>query len=383
MLFRFLTFFTFFSVGLCGTTFFLLRRRLGLSRTGNRNLLIIFSLTALFMIVSPMIYRGMKPDVESLSNGLLQWTQYLLMGWLAMLLLVFLTLEFAQLFSRPFDPKKRIFLTEGVAKGVFFGTTLATGIGFLEANAGPEIHDVKIKLPTLPTSFQGLVIAQISDVHIGPLLHRNFLNGVIDQVMSLNPDLIFITGDLVDGSVDQLRDQVEPLKRLQAKEGVYFCTGNHEYYSGVDEWIPHLESMGIHVFKNTNKILTRKNGSNEEKLMIAGVYDWKAAQTVGEVCDPKRAAETSESVNCKLLLSHNPKGVADTVAAGFDLQFSGHTHAGQFAPLTFFMKIFLQHTEGLYQVSERTQLYINRGTGYWGPPNRLGKRSEITKITLS
>ncbi len=375
-------FFTWFSFALTGLTYYLLRRRLKLGKTGNRILFSFFLLVAILMITGGSVYRRYQPDVDSFGSNLLQWSQYLLMGWLATTFLVMMISEVLQLLSKPFDPKKRIFLTEGAAKGILIGTSLATVGGLLEANAGPEVTPIQIKLPTLPPAFKGLTIAQISDIHIGPLLHRGFLDKVVDQVMALNPDIIAITGDLVDGTVEQLRHQMEPLRRLKAKDGIYFCTGNHEYYSGVEEWIKELESMGIHVFKNSNVVFTRKDASSDEKLLLGGVYDLKSYNVSNHTCDPKKAAETSENVGCKILLSHNPMGAPETADAGFDLQLSGHTHAGQFMPFTFILKMVLKYTEGHYFVNEKTQLYINRGTGYWGPPNRLGKRSEITHLTL-
>lgn len=345
--------------------------------------MLVFLLAALLMIVASSTYRYYQPQVEGLGSNVLQWAQYLVMGWLAVSFLFFGTAELLQLISKPFDPKKRIFLTESVTQGLIVGTTLASISGFLDAKAGPEIHSVEIKLPTLPDSFKGLVLAQISDVHIGPLLHRSFLDQVVDRVMSLNPDLILITGDLVDGTVSQLQDQMGALKRLKAKEGIYFCTGNHEYYSGVEEWVAYLQSIGVQVLQNSNVIFKRTGPSGvEEKLMLAGVPDFRASPGTAHEYNPKKAAETQEPIGCKILISHNPHGIESAAEAGFHFQLSGHTHAGQFMPFTFFMKLFLKHTEGHYQINETTQLYVNRGTGYWGPPNRLGKRAEITKITL-
>ena len=300
-------------------------------------------------------------------------------------MLTFLALEIVQQISKPFDPKKRIFLTEGVARGVVAGTTVAAFGGLAQAEMGPNIKPVKIQLKTLPKSFDQRVIAQISDVHIGPLLHERFLNRVVDHVLSLSPDVIVITGDLVDGTIDQLKNLVEPLKRLKAKEGIFFCTGNHEYYSGAEEWIGYLESIGIHVFKNSNVLLSRTNSEGStEKLMLAGVYDWQAwKHSEAHRADPVAAAKTNEPVSCKILLAHNPQSTEANAQAGFDLQLSGHTHAGQFYPFVFLAGFVHKYFEGLYQVNERMQVYVNRGTGYWGPPNRLGKSSEVTHITLT
>ncbi len=338
---------------------------------------------ALSIVGGPILFRATKADPNSTFQTAFQFYQYFSMGWVGTNLMVFGLLEILQMLARPFDPGKRIFLSQGVARGVLTGTTLMTVGGWIAAEAKAEVVPVDIHLPTLPKSFSGLRIAQISDVHIGPLLHRTHFEGIVDQVMALNADAIFITGDLVDGMVDQIKDLMEPLKRLKAKDGVYFCTGNHEYYSGVDEWITYLETVGIHVFKNSNVILTRPSESGVEKLMIAGVHDWHGEQFSEEHrSDPFKAAKTEEAVSCKILLAHNPYSIDDAAKAGFDFQISGHTHAGQFYPFVFIVKLRLKHNEGLYQINDKTQLYVNRGTGYWGPPNRLGKRSEITHYTL-
>jgi predicted MPP superfamily phosphohydrolase len=136
------------------------------------------------------------------------------------------------------------------------------------------------------------------------------------------------------------------------------------------------------VLQNSNITLTRKGVNGDEKILLAGVPDFKASWGSVHEYDPQKASETKETVGCKILMSHNPHGIDSAADAGFHLQLSGHTHAGQFVPFTFFMKLFIKHTEGLYQFNKATQLYVNRGTGYWGPPNRLGKRAEITQITL-
>jgi len=383
MLLRTFLFFVVVSSIVCSLTYYLLKKRLGLSRTGNQILFATLATTMFLLVAGPMTYRLANLAPSNPLNFSIQWAQYFLMGWAGTILITFGTLEIIQLLisldTKPFDPSKRIFLTEGVAKGLLATATLSVVGGFAEAQMGPKVEPVTIKLKSLPESFDGMTLAQISDIHIGPLLNKAFLENVVDQVMALNADFIFITGDLVDGSVKQIQELVEPLRKLKAKDGIYFCTGNHEYYSGAEEWIQYLEAMGIHVFKNSNLVFTRGNS----KILIGGVFDWHGGNFFPtHETNPKKAAETMEPVSCKILLAHNPKSIDGAAEAGFNLQLSGHTHAGQFYPFVFVVKIVLKHVEGLYQINESTQLYVNRGTGYWGPPNRLGKRSEITHFTL-
>jgi predicted MPP superfamily phosphohydrolase len=397
---RFMTGFLGISVLVCVLTFFLLKNRLGLSKRGNFFLLLSFVVGALLLIVGPLHYRtGVNAPIETWSH-VLQLVQYLFMGFIGVVLLTFIFAEIIQIFFTlwnfgarqmqkknpgPQDVSRRMFLTEGLARGIVVASTAATGLGYVQAEYGPKITPVTLYPKNFPKEFDGLTIAQISDVHIGPLLRKEFLQSVVDQVLSLKADLIFITGDLVDGTVEQLRDFVDPLKQLHAREGIYFCTGNHEYYSGANEWMDYLETIGITVFRNSNKIFSRPSltGGDSTKILIGGVYDWHADRFFeDQKTDPAAAAQTHEAVNCKILLAHNPYSIDGAAAAGFNLQVSGHTHAGQFYPFAFVEKLFLKHVEGLYQINENTQLYVNRGTGFWGPPNRLGKWSEITHFTL-
>ncbi len=383
---RLVLFFTVAPGTLCWITYQVLQKRLHLSPKAKQVLKIGLGLLLFLLILGPTIFRALKPAPESFISTAFQTTQYILMGWVGVLFIALIFLEAAQLLARPFDPKKRIFLTEGLTKGVIAGVTLSSGLGFWEAQAGPEVRAVQFKLPGLPPEFNGLKITQISDVHIGPLLHSAFLERVVGQVMETRPDLIFITGDLVDGSVEQLSPMMESLKKLKAPDGVFFCTGNHEYYSGVEEWIHYLESIGIRVLKNSNQIIERptaRPSENTSKILVAGVYDYQADRMhSSHKADAFLAAHCAELVSVKLLLAHNPHCIDDAAKAGFDFQFSGHTHAGQFYPFAWIVKGLFKHTEGHYQINEKTQLYVNRGTGYWGPPNRLGNRSEITAYTF-
>lgn len=384
-LFRFALFFSLISFVVTGSTYHLIKKRLNLTPQGNRILLGFHLISAFLMIFAPIQYRVNHARVDFIGNYLLQFLQYYLMGWIGITLMLFIAAELIQYIFLKFDPSKRIFLTEGVAKGFLATTGLASAGGFIQLQAGPQVQRVTIQLPTLPKAFDGITIAQLSDVHIGPLLDREFAEKIVAMTLDLKADLIALTGDFVDGSLDQLKDHVLPLKKLSARHGVYFITGNHEYYSGANEWMDHFESFGFHVLKNSNRIITR-TGENgiEEKLMIAGVFDLQAERfSAAHRSDPHRASQCLDPVVCKILLAHNPRTVEEATKAGFHLQLSGHTHAGQFYPFTWVARLVHRHFEGHYHVNGSTQIYVNRGTGFWGPPNRLGKTGEITLLTLS
>ncbi|HEY1892579.1 MAG TPA: metallophosphoesterase [Steroidobacteraceae bacterium] len=256
---------------------------------------------------------------------------------------------------------------------------LATLIGFIGARRRPRVVDVEVPLRGLPPALDGFTIAQISDVHIGPTIGRDFLRGIVEIVNSLDVDLVAITGDLVDGSVEQLASQVEPLSRLRSRLGSYFVTGNHEYYSGATAWIAELRRLGLHVLLNEHVVLE----SRGSPLLLAGVTDYSAHQfDPAHRSDPQAAlAGAAPDLRPRVLLAHQPRTAAAASDAGFDLQLSGHTHGGQFWPWNLFVRLQQPFTAGLNRLGD-LWVYTSRGSGYWGPPKRLGVPSEIARIRL-
>jgi predicted MPP superfamily phosphohydrolase len=231
----------------------------------------------------------------------------------------------------------------------------------------------------LPAPLHGFTIAQISDIHIGPTIKREYVAAIVDAVNHLNADMIAVTGDLVDGSVKQLSVHTQPLSRLSARHGAFFVTGNHEYYSGVSGWVTELRRLGLCVLMNEHVVLRHKGGV----VVVAGVTDYSAHHyDPAQQSDPAAAiAGAPADAAVKLLLAHQPRSAFAAEPVGFHLQLSGHTHGGQFWPWTFFVRLQQPFTAGLRRLGT-LWVYTSRGTGYWGPPQRLGAPSEITHLRL-
>ena len=251
-------------------------------------------------------------------------------------------------------------------------------IGFWNARRTAGVVTVEVPLAGLPRALDGFRIVQISDIHVGPTIGRRYLEGIVEAVNRLRPDLVAITGDLVDGSVPELRADVAPLSRLSSKHGSFFVTGNHEYYSGVAPWLVELGQLGIKVLHNEHVVIEHRGA----QLVLAGVPDYSAGRFhESHRSNPQQAIAGAPQRATKVLLAHQPRSAPAAAEAGFDLQLSGHTHGGQFLPWNFFVRFQQPFTAGLHRLG-RMWVYVSRGTGYWGPPKRFGAPSEITELKL-
>jgi predicted MPP superfamily phosphohydrolase len=209
---------------------------------------------------------------------------------------------------------------------------------------------------------------------------------VVEQTNALRPDVVAITGDLVDGSVDDLGPLVSHLGDLRARHGVFFVTGNHEYYSGVGEWVRELRRLGIRVLRN-ERVAIGDAGPGGATIDLAGVDDWSAARFgEGHGMDLGAALAGRDPDRSLVLLAHQPRGVDAAVRAGVELQVSGHTHGGQIFPFSLLVAAAYPYVRGLHVHEEGDRsghIYVSRGTGYWGPPMRLGFPPEIARIVLT
>lgn len=276
------------------------------------------------------------------------------------------------------DPERRAWLGRFVAALVGIGAAGAAGWGIVQARAGIETKKIRVALPKLPASLSGLTIVQISDIHVGPTLGHDFVADIVKRVNALKPDVVAITGDLVDGDVDELREHVAPLADLKAPLGVYFVTGNHEYYSGADAWIAELRRIGVRVLRN-ERVELAKDGA---AIDLAGVDDYSShGMARGHGPDLPRALEGRDDARALVLLAHQPRAFTEAAKLGVGLQLSGHTHGGQIWPWNWLVRLQQPYVAGLHREGE-AQIYVSRGTGYWGPPMRVAAPAEITQLVL-
>src|SRR5450755_1449644 len=270
-------------------------------------------------------------------------------------------------------------LVTPTAHAVAIAAVVVTLWGFVNARRTARVVRVDVPVAGLPPALDGFTIAQISDVHVGPTIKRPYVEAIVAAVNALAVDVVAITGDLVDGSVRDLAEHVAPLAGLRSKEGSFFVTGNHEYYSGAAAWVRELRRLGLVVLMNEHVVVRR----GAAQLIVAGVTDFGAGHYDGaQASDPRVAlAGSPADAALRILLAHQPRSAAAAEAAGFDLQLSGHTHGGQFLPWNFLVRLQQPFTAGLHRW-RRMWIYTSRGTGYWGPPKRLGAPSEITLLRL-
>jgi predicted MPP superfamily phosphohydrolase len=324
--------------------------------------------------------RALRPS----QAGWLAWPAYVWMGLMVFLFFLLIGADIVRLAmyvgrgGGPIDPERRTLMLRVLGGGVAAASGILGAIAMRSALKQVELRNLEIKLARLPPKLDGFTIVQLTDVHMGPTLHKPFLDDVVARTNALQPDVIAITGDLVDGSVEQLREMVAPIGQLKARHGVYFVTGNHEYYSGVEEWIDELGRLGVKVLRNERVSV----GDGEHSFDLAGIDDHSSRGFArGHGPDLARALEGRDDSRELVLLAHQPRAIDEAERHGVGLQLSGHTHGGQIWPWNFLVKLQQPYVAGLARQG-KTQLYVSRGTGYWGPPMRLGAPAEITRVVL-
>ncbi|WP_329223982.1 metallophosphoesterase [Streptomyces sp. NBC_01485] len=270
-------------------------------------------------------------------------------------------------------PSRRLFVSRVVGGAAAAAAVGTVGYGTYGVLRGPRVKRVTVPLAKLPRAAHGYRIAVVSDIHLGPVLGRGFAQKVVDTINATQPDLIAVVGDLVDGSVKDLGPAAAPLAQLKARHGSFFVTGNHEYFSGAEQWVEEVRRLGLNPLENARTELPWFD--------LAGVNDL-AGESEGQGPDFTRALGDRDTKRACVLLAHQPVQIHDAVEHGVDLQLSGHTHGGQLWPGNFVAAAANPTLAGLERYGD-TQLYVSRGAGAWGPPTRVGAPSDITVIQLA
>jgi hypothetical protein len=240
----------------------------------------------------------------------------------------------------------------------------------------PRVRRVEIEIARWPKQLDGFRIAQISDIHIGPVLDRRFAAGLTARVNGLDADLVAVTGDLVDGDVERLHDDVEPFGELRGKHGVFFITGNHDVYSGDVAWVERVRELGMQPLRNA-----RVRIGGEEGFDLAGVDDHRGDWRTSSSEDLEAALEGRDSTRALVLLAHDPATFKRASLRDVDLQISGHTHGGQMWPFHGLVRLSTPWVQGLHRVGD-SQIWVSRGSGFWGPPMRLFAPAEVSEIVI-
>ncbi len=279
----------------------------------------------------------------------------------------------------PIDEERRRFVARTVAGGALLAGGGTAAWGTWRAWSPPRITEQVVRIPRLPKALEGFSIVQLTDIHVGPFIRRKFMDELVNRTNALKPDLVAITGDLVDGDVPTLGESVAALGHLRSRYGSYFVTGNHDYYSGDEAWTAFLEDLGIDVLRNRSKRIGDAGGSFD----LLGVDDWSGWRRRNRPgYDLDRALAGHDPDRAAVLLAHQPANFTEAAARGVDLQISGHTHGGQIFPATVVIGFLWEHSAGLYQHGD-SQIFVSRGCGFWGPPMRVGSPPEIVKLVLT
>lgn len=334
-------------------------------------------------------------SVTRFSDGALvrsvQWVGFLLMGIASVLFFGVLAVDLVRLARRgvrrlrttqpstPTDASRRGFMAKAANLGIVGSTGSIAAVGVVQARRMPEIVRIDVPIKGLPAALDGYLIAQITDIHVGPTIRGDYLRALVEQVNSLGADTIAVTGDLIDGYVESIGDEVLALADLDAPDGVYFVTGNHEYYWNGPAWCEHVASLGLTVLTNEHRIIERDGA----RVLMAGVTDYSSGgQTGGHRSDPARARQGAPACDVDILLAHQPRSVYAAKDAGYDLQISGHTHGGQYFPMSLMVHLVQPYVAGLARHEDTMWIYVSRGSAYWGPPLRVSAPHETTLLRL-
>ncbi len=349
-------------------------------------------LLTVLLIFFAICLPGVMILSHSMSPSEIRWLLFAPFVWMGVMLLLFVSTLIADVFKlsvwvadkagpKPVNSDRRLFLTRLAAGSAVLTTGSLSGAAVLKGKAFPIVKRVEVKLSLFPEALNGYRIVLLTDLHIGGTLDSVWLQKVVERTNELSPNLIVITGDMVDAPPHMLLHEMQSLSLLNAENGVFFVTGNHEYYAGAEEWIPAIESLGIRVLRNEHSIIRKGDSS----FALLGVDDFNASRILPDHgSDLNKACKGIPPNTETILLAHQPRQIFEAAQKNLGLQLSGHTHGGQIWPITHFVPLQQPYNKGLFShPGSRTQVYVSQGTGYWGPPMRLGTENEISEIIVS
>lgn len=333
------------------------------------------------------IYRSNPTVIDAGWFRVVAWTGSVAMGLWATFILLSIPVDLIALCIRAYDHfvpsvvedgERRTFLAHSIRIGVLAVSASITALGLREVIRGAQVKQVEVVIADLPDALRGLKIAQISDLHIGPTIQRAYVEDVVQKTNRTEPDLIFVTGDLADGKAGAIESHLAPLGQLKSRYGTFFITGNHEYYWGAHALIETTSALGFIPLINQNREIQIR----DHRVRVVGVTDPSGVEFIDDhASDIKKAVSGSTKSDLNLLLAHRPGACFEAEPLGFDLQFSGHTHSGQFFPFSTLIPFAHKYYRGLNRHG-RMWVYVNPGTGYWGPANRFAISPEITLVKL-
>lgn len=322
----------------------------------------LFWISALTFPLAMTFNRGFEKPIGALNLYATTW-----MGIIAISFFVFLIQRLLALIFHM--QAKQLSIGAVAVIGIIVLVSLYNGLRY------PGVKQFDIPLKNLPEKLNGFKIVQISDVHLESYSSKKWLEYIIDKVNGLKPDLVVVTGDLIDGNVCEDTSFCSRLKTIQSTHGVLAITGNHEFYAGIDLFQDMAARAGM-------KVLRDQTVTIAEELQVVGVEDQQAGSFGVKRKSLEELIKPLDQNKLIILLNHRPLGFKDAVKQGVDLQLSGHTHAGQIPPMDLLVWLIYKYPFGLHKEGD-AYIYTSNGTGLWGPPMRFLSTNDITAFTLT
>jgi predicted MPP superfamily phosphohydrolase len=316
-----------------------------------------------------------------LGYSCLSFFSYFLVSFFIFDMSIFAFIKIKKKESDEISIERRNFIKGIISKGIFAGSIGAATTGAIKARQTPKVKKMNLVSKRKSSSKEETIkFVQISDLHVGPTIREHLIEGIIKEIKELSPDILFLTGDLIDGIPDEkMMNVLKPFGDLEVPFGKYFVSGNHEFYWGIERWKKAYLSLGLQDLDNANKVLHIKN----KKILLTGIQDRTRRFFRKEKIELEDIIDKAptDDFNYKIFVNHRPERYGIAERNGYDLQLSGHTHGGQFFPWNLVINMIYRYPKGLYD-HKRMKIYVNPGTGYWGPPNRLGVPNEVTFFSL-